>query len=124
MITEKMATDQQQKLPVPKEGDMFKVIELYGRTFEIRYGYYEECDRYTHFAEPIPCYPDFIMQPQYTDDGVPFVTAIQDVCKHFVGKKDVNSTCGDCASYQHCDELLGVCVCPMNKQGSEIRQNE
>lgn len=111
-----LQTGQIHKQTVPKEGDLFKIIELYGKSFEIRYGFYEERDRHTPFAEPVPCYPDFAVQPIYTDEGIPFVTAIQNICPHFVGRIDENSACGDCASYQHCDELLGVCACIKNRQ--------
>ena len=44
----------------PKEGELFKEIHAYGKVFEIRYGYYEERDRYTRYPEPIPLYPDFL----------------------------------------------------------------
>ena len=43
-------------------------------------------------AEPIPLYPDFIRDPRYTADGMPFITAIQDVCRYYLGKKDENKT--------------------------------
>ncbi len=108
------AYDTRQKSATPKEGDLFKVIGLYGKTFEIRYGFYEERDRHTQFAEPVPIYPDFIEAPQYTDDGTPFVTAMQNPCESFDGKKDANSVCGDCALYRSCEELLGICSCPTN----------
>ena len=100
---------------VPKEGDLFKVIESHGRTFEIRYGFYEECDRLHRFAEPMEIYPDFIKEPQYTDSGIPFVTAIQDPCEYFNGKKDENSTCDECSYYVQCEDLLGICTCPENR---------
>jgi len=99
----------------PKEGDLFKVINLHGKTFEIRYGFYEECDRHNKYAEPMEIYPDFISEPQYTDDGMPFVTAIQSPCCSFVGKRDENSTCEECLFYKHGDELIGVCILPKNK---------
>lgn len=105
------------KPATPREGDLFKIIRIFGKTFEIRYGFYEECDRYTRFAEPIPIYPDFIKLPQYTDDGTPFVTAMQNPCESFEGKKDANSVCGDCALYRSCDELLGICTCLANHRG-------
>ena len=28
-----------------KEGDLYKIIELFGRSFEIKYGYYEEYEK-------------------------------------------------------------------------------
>lgn len=113
-----MFTQTQSNMP-PKEGDLFKVIHLHGTTFEIRYGFYEECDRHNRFAEPMEIYPDFIKRPQHTDDGVPFVTAIQTPCPHFTGNKDENSSCEECAYYQHGDELLGICTCPHNMKDSE-----
>ena len=101
--------------PVPKEGDLYKIIRLYGKTFEIRYGFYEECDRYTQFAEPMEIYPNFIKEPQYTDEGIPFATAIQIPCENFSGEMDENSTCEECSFYQSCEELLGICTCPRLK---------
>ena len=114
MLSPLLKTDYPPNQERPREGDLFKRIELHGKTFEIRYGFYEDCDRYTRFAEPMPCYPDFLAEPQYTDNGIPYVTAIQDVCRHFVGQRDENSTCGDCAEYRHGDEMLGLCACPQN----------
>ncbi|MBR6676774.1 MAG: hypothetical protein IKL24_05535 [Clostridia bacterium] len=100
----------------PKEGDLYKTINLCGKSFEIRYGFYEERDRHSQYAEPIEIYPDFIKAPQYTDDGKPFVTAIQPPCKSFDGKKNVNSVCEDCRYYKHGEELIGICTCPDNAQ--------
>ena len=99
----------------PREGDLFKVITAYGKTFEIRYGYYEECDRHVKDAEPMEIYPNFILHPQYTDDGKPFVTEMQEPCECFDGKKDENSGCGDCAFFKTCEELIGICNCPANE---------
>ena len=99
----------------PKEGEIFKIIHLYGKTFEIRYGFYEECDRHTMFAEPMEIYPDFLKEPQFTDEGIPFATAIQTPCEHFSGRRDDNSTCEDCACYRSGEELLGICTNPNRK---------
>lgn len=100
---------------LPREGDLFKVIHSYGRTFEIRYGFYEQRDRNSFHAEPVEIYPNFIDHPLYTDEGIPFTTAIQIPCEHFRGNKDENSCCEDCAFYQPAEELLGLCSCPENK---------
>lgn len=99
----------------PKEGDLFKVISAYGKSFEIRYGFYEESDRYTRYAEPVEIYPNFITHPQYTDDGDPFVTEMQASCQYFDGRKDENSVCGDCTFYKGCEELIGICNCLARK---------
>ena len=106
----------------PKEGDLFKVIHLHGKTFEIRYGFYEECDRNNLYAEPIEIYPDFLKQPQYTDRGFPFVTAMQNPCTYFAGPKDDDSTCEDCTYYRYGEELLGICICPVNRKDAENTQ--
>ena len=116
MLTKLFGLDTGQRVDMPKEGDLFKVIELYGTTFEIRYGFYEDRDRHNRYAEPMEIYPDFIKNPQHTHDGMPFVTAMQTPCALFKGKKDEDSTCDDCAFYQHCEEMLGICVCPKNKK--------
>lgn len=100
----------------PQEGDLFKIVQIYGKTFELRYGFYEERDRHTRFAEPVAIYPNFKEQPQYTEGGVPFITEMQTPCEYFVGRKCEDSGCGDCAFYEHGDELIGVCNCPHNKK--------
>ena len=96
---------------VIKEGDLYKVITIYGKTFELYYGYYEEKDRYSKYNEPIEIYPDFIKNPVNTDEGIPFVTAFQEKCKHFLKVKDTTDRCIDCKFYQKGEELFGLCKC-------------
>ncbi len=124
MLTKLFSSGGEKSISSPKEGDLFKIIEIYGKRFEIRYGFYEESDRNSRFAEPIEIYPDFIREPQYTEEGVPFVTAIQMPCRHFGGERDENSTCEECSFYQHCEEMLGICSCPENKKEDRQWQNE
>ena len=93
----------------PKEGDLYKIVNIYDHTFELYYGYYEEQDRYSKFAEPLEIYPDFIKDPIYTKDGVPFVTAIQDVCCHYQKVKDSTDRCSDCLYFEPVEELFGLC---------------
>ena len=45
-----------------REGDLFKIIKILDHTFEIKYGYYEEKDKYSKYGEPIPIFPDFIIK--------------------------------------------------------------
>lgn len=92
-----------------KEGDLYKVITVYGKTFEIYYGYYEESDRHSRYAKPIEVFPDFLKKPVYTEEGIPFVTAIQPPCEYFKKVKDVNDCCGDCAFYKQGEEWIGIC---------------
>jgi hypothetical protein len=97
--------------PIIKEGDLYKVINTFGKTFELYYGYYEEQDRYGKYNEPIEIYPDFRKNPIYTDDGLPFVTAMQDTCEHYIKIKDTTDRCIDCKYYQKGEELFGLCKC-------------
>lgn len=94
-----------------KEGDLYKVIKTFGKTFELYYGYYEEQDRYGKYNEPVEIYPDFIKNPLYTDDGIPFVTAIQEVCEYYKKINDTTDRCIDCYYYQKGEELFGLCKC-------------
>lgn len=119
-----MFTHLQPNTSPPKEGDLFKIIRLHGETFEIRYGFYEECDRLNHFAEPMEIYPDFIRCPRYTPEGAPFATAIQSPCEHFTGEQNANSTCEECAYYIHGEELLGICACPHNRKEQQLSKED
>lgn len=122
MFTTQFNLDSRQEAAVPKEGDLFKIIHSHDKTFEIRYGFYEERDRQGRYAEPMAIYPDFIKYPQYTEQGVPFATAIQIPCQYFYGNQDENSTCEDCNFYRPCEELLGLCTCPENQKALSPRK--
>ena len=110
------------KEPEHKEGDLYKIITADGKTFELRYGYYEEIDRENmHLME---IYPNFLEIPVYTDEGIPFVTAMQKPCKHFklgAGKSGdgEDNTCYHCTYYEKCEELLGVCRCKTRQRKNE-----
>ncbi|MBO5286801.1 MAG: hypothetical protein J6B34_01610 [Clostridia bacterium] len=96
-----------------KEGDLYKVVELFGRSFELRYGYYEEYER--DRTEPIPIYPDLKKHPVYTKDGIPFVTQMQELCEY--GKsKFKEGCCVDCEFYKDGAELIGLCTNKNNKK--------
>lgn len=98
----------------PKENDLYNIIELHGRRFEIRYGYYEEIDR---AYEPIPIYPDFIKEPVYTDDGAPFVTLMQNPCESFEPSGRCSDLdCGNCKHMERGEELIAVCRCTSRRK--------
>ena len=102
----------------PVEGELFKNIELYGKIFEIIYGYYEEVDR---MNDPIEIYPDFLSAPVYTDDGFPFVTHMQAPCEYYEKKgTDIDRDCSTCIYMEQGDELIAVCRCKKN----QVRKNE
>ena len=90
-----------------KEGDLYKVVKFFGRTFELRYGYYEEYERKSKFNELVPIYPDFIKNPEYTDDGIPIVTEMQPVCKECEGAAEI---CFGCKFFKRGEELFGRCL--------------
>lgn len=90
----------------PRDRDLYKIININGKEFEIRYGYYEEYERERH--DPVPILPDFLKDPVYTDEGYPFVTAIQAVCEEFDGT-DSELGCFGCKYYKEESEFIGIC---------------
>ena len=101
-----------------KEGELYKVVTTFGKTFELRYGYYQECDRQSPLCDPVVIYPDFTKEPVYTDDGTPFVTMMQDACRSYKGdaKRTVDTTCADCKYFERGEEWFGVCRCKQRKK--------
>lgn len=99
----------------PKEGDLHAVVETFGHTFELRYGYYESCDR---DGPPDVIYPNFQANPQYTAEGQPFVTRMQDACSHYTSnkRKCPDSTCGECGYFHRGEDWFGICRCPHNRR--------
>lgn len=108
--------------PVYREGELYKVLTLHGHTFELRYGYYEDFERENPAIDPMPIYPDFRKEPRHTCEGFPFVTKMQDACKHYSGKPERFADCAECQYYMHGDELLGICTCPKNRLPQEEEQ--
>lgn len=99
----------------PQEGDLHAVVETFGCTFELRYGYYEECDR---VGPPDVLYPNFKAEPQFTAEGLPFVTRMQDACPYYTSKKKKcpDSSCGDCGYFRPGEDWFGLCDCPHNRR--------
>ena len=89
-----------------RDGDLYKIININGVSFEIRYGYYEEFERDHH--DPVPIYPDFIEKPFYDPEGRPFVTAMQNACDLFDGA-DPELGCYGCKYYKEEIDLIGIC---------------
>lgn len=103
----------------PQEGDLYRVLQVEGKKFPIYYGFYEAYERENPAAEPMPIYPDFLAQPEYTAEGWRFVTKMQDACEHYIG----SSACRECAECAYCregEDLIGICVCPKNKGSPTI----
>jgi hypothetical protein len=100
-----------------QEGELYKIVTVFGKTFELYYGYYDEIERVGKYTEPIPIYPDLIQHPLYTEEGYPFATEMQDACSHFLGRKGEES-CFACRHFEKGDELIGVCKCKMRQKES------
>lgn len=104
------------------EGNLYKILQVGGRSFPLYYGYYDERDRQNALVEPMPIYPDFLENPQYTETGYPFVTKMQDACQHYWGEANGCEECAECAWYRHGQELLGICCCPQNRVTGQIKK--
>ena len=100
-----------------REGDLYKTLTVFGHTFHLYYGYYDEIDRSSLYGEPIPIYPDFRSSPCYTEDGRPFVTEMQDACRHFDGAEQ-GEECHACRHYEAGEDLIGICVCDRNREST------
>ncbi len=98
----------------PKEGDVYKILHIHDHRFELLYGYYEALERENPAIDPMPIYLVFIKEPRFTKEGFPFVTKMQDVCEHYLGKDSCYCECADCSFYSHGDDLIGICACPHN----------
>lgn len=101
-----------------REGDLYRIVTVYGKTFELYYGYYDDIERAGKHTEPIPIYPDLVRYPLYTEDGSPFVTEMQDICSHFLGREGEES-CLACRHFEKGDELIGICKCEKRKRDSQ-----
>ena len=120
-------TDASQDESTPKEGDLYKVVVTFGKTFELRYGFYEERDRQSPLCAPAVIYPDFIREPQFTEEGEPFVTMMQDACAYYTGneKRTQDSTCAECKHFKRGEEWFGVCAYGKRKRpksGSTVKK--
>ena len=102
-----------------KEGSLYKTITIDDKEFVIKYGYYDEKEKYSKYNEPIPIFPDFLNYPEYNKEGKPFVTHMQDKCIHYKGNEN-QETCYSCKYFQTKEDLIGICNCPKNKGGKKL----
>lgn len=106
----------------PREGDIFETVNIGGHSFVIRYGYYDNQERYT--SPPLPIYPNFLANPVYTSEGNPLITRIQDACQHY---RTSDSSEGDhwCADCIHCSctgNEIGICLCNHNRLPASAKE--
>ena len=69
-------------------------------------------------GEPVVIYPDLKSNPLYTSDGYLIVTAVQDTCKMFSPRGDVDedSVCSDCIYYDGSKTCIDICSCDNNRK--------
>ena len=93
-----------------KAGDLYKVITVAGREFEIRYMDMGEVDPESE-GQCIPDFP-FFDEPEYTDDRYPFTNSLNDCCEHYrTNDATPENTCQDCIYFKDAVEEIGVCRC-------------
>ena len=98
----------------PREGDLYKTIRVGERSYTILYGYYSHQERLTE--EPIPIFPDLAVNPEYTTEGRPIVTRIQDPCAYYQCRgSEPDGWCADCIYYPNEKEEIGICQCAQNR---------
>lgn len=94
-----------------KAGDLYKVITVAGREFEIRYMDMGEVDPESK-GQCIPDFPFFDEQPEYTDDRYPFTNTLNDCCEYYrTNDATPENTCRDCIYFKDAVEEIGVCRC-------------
>ena len=91
-----------------KEGELYAVVNAFGKTFEICYGYYEEYEKNSRYNDPVPIYPDLKKNPEYDNDGYALVTEMQIACEQYCGTTE-NDNCGSCQSFEKGAMLFGLC---------------
>lgn len=101
----------------PQEGELYRRLVIAGKVFNIYYGYYEDYERYGHYNEPMPIYPNFREYPEYAENGMPIITAMQDVCRLYSGGA-AGDSCADCIHFRKCEELFGLCSHPDNRRSA------
>ena len=101
-----------------EEGELYKVVTAFGKSFALYYGYYGEKDRQNPLCRPVVIYPDFTAEPLYTEDGIPFVTVTQDACEHYRGNgsRTPDTACAECNYFRRGEDWFGLCECPKNRK--------
>ena len=103
-----------------KEGELYRTFLIHGKSFSLYYGYYDDRDREYYNSEPTPIYPDLLNEPQYTDEGYPIVTMMQDPCRFYEGDIETDNNCAMCKHFNKCEEFFGICSCRINRVGHHL----
>lgn len=98
-----------------REGDLYGIVDVCGKVFEIRYGYYEDYERNSKYNDPVPVYPDLYKSPAYSKEGFPIVTQMQQVCEMYHGNS-ADGRCGLCPHFHKEARLFGLCKCSSRRK--------
>ena len=103
-------------VPIPVEGQLYKVIQIEEHRFELRYGYNEEFER--EHCHPVVLFPNMEEDPRHTRDGYPIVTAVQEPCEHYSVPPDQipEQWCADCIYYPGIHQEMGICSCQARRK--------
>ena len=93
-----------------REGDLYQSVEIYGKVFDIYYGYYDDFERNSKYNDPVPVYPDLATNPEYNDEAYRIVTQMQIACDDYSGKHS-EDRCGLCSHFEKGSNLFGLCTC-------------
>lgn len=98
------------------DGKLYRVFRCFGREFPVYYQYSDED------GNAIPGYPDFEDNPQYTEDGRPFVLRTTEGCEYGEAEtpgERMGNDCGGCKYFRAESEwvysLFGVCMCDVRR---------
>lgn len=120
MFKKILDSTQQRDKRVPREGELYRTVTTFGKTFELRYGFYDDRDRLNPLCEPAVIYPDFFAYPMFTDGGHPFVTVMQDACDGFLAdtKRTADTTCAECKYFIEGEDWFGICTNEDNRRNN------
>jgi hydrogenase maturation factor len=94
-----------------EEKHLHKIYRVGGRSFSVYLEYDEQ------MGESYLAYPDFEEHPEYTEEGRPFVTAVQESCPCAKARAPGEERPGDCSG---CGwffrentpyDPIGICMC-------------
>ena len=96
-------------VPIPAEGQLYKIVQIDGHMFELRYGYHEDFER--EHCHPVVLFPDLENEPMFTQDGYRIVTAVQEPCRYYTvpAEQVPEQWCADCVYYPDVHQEIGIC---------------
>jgi hypothetical protein len=100
------------------DGTLYRTFHCFGRAFPVYYQYSNED------GNTIPGYPDFTIDPQYTEDGRPFALTVQDGCEYArtdTPEEADSCDCGDCQYFRQEAgfSVFGICMNDKRRQSQK-----